>query len=97
VPRCILPPACISGTARGGALIGLDGFAIPSFGFRYGFTDELSGSVFRAPSIIARPIQFMLAYNFADEHDGYPLNAVVGIARRREIRLSSALQDSGVI
>jgi mono/diheme cytochrome c family protein len=69
-----------SDTARGGALIGLDGFAIPSFGFRYGFTDKLSGSVFRAPSIIARPIQFMLAYNFADEHDGYPLNAVFRVS-----------------
>ena len=77
--RFAFDPA-FSGTARGGALIGLDGFAIPSFGFRYGFTNKLSGSVFRAPSIIARPIQFMLAYNLADEHDGYPLNAVFRVS-----------------
>ena len=63
-----------SGTARGGALLGMDGFAIPSFGFRYGVTDKLSVSIFRAPSIIARPIQLMAAYNFLDEHDGAPFN-----------------------
>jgi mono/diheme cytochrome c family protein len=66
-----------TGTARGGALLGLDGFAIPSFGFRYAFTSKLSGGIFRAPSIIGRPIQLMLGYNVIDEHDGYPLNMAV--------------------
>jgi mono/diheme cytochrome c family protein len=71
--RFAFDPA-FSGTARGGGLAGLDGFAIPSFGFRYGFTKKLSGSIFRAPSIIGRPIELTAAYNFTDERDGYPLN-----------------------
>jgi len=66
-----------TGTARGGALLGLDGFAIPSFGFRFGVTDKFSVGIFRAPSIIARPIQISAAYNFLDEHDGRPLNLAV--------------------
>ncbi|MGH9377798.1 MAG: DUF5777 family beta-barrel protein [Terriglobia bacterium] len=74
--RFAFDPA-FSGPARGGALLGLDGFAIPSFGLRYGVTDKLSVSVFREPSIIARPIQFMAAYNLLDEHDGKPLNIAV--------------------
>jgi len=66
-----------TGPARGGALLGLDGFAIPSFGFRYGFTNKLSAGIFRAPSVIGRPIQLMIGYNLIDEHDGYPLNMAV--------------------
>jgi mono/diheme cytochrome c family protein len=69
-----------SGTARGGALIGLDGFAVPSFGFRYGFTSKLSGSIYRSPSIIGAPIQLMGAYHFTDEHDGYPLNVTLRLS-----------------
>lgn len=69
-----------SGTARGGALSGLDGFAVPSFGFRYGVTDKLSVSIWRSPSIIGRPIQLMAAYNFLDEHDGKPLNMAVRLS-----------------
>lgn len=81
--RFAFDPA-FSGPARGGALFGLDGFAIPSFGFRYGVTDKLSVSVFRAPSIIARPIQFMAAYNLLDEHDGKPLNMAVRFSMEGE-------------
>ena len=64
------------GTARGGALLGLDGFAIPSFGFRYGLTDKLSVSIYRAPSIIGRPIQIGAGYNLLDERNGAPFNLV---------------------
>src|SRR5262249_53889366 len=71
--RFVFDPA-FSGAARGGGLLGLDGYAIPSFGFRYGITKKFSASIFRAPSIIGRPIELMAAYNFADERDGYPLN-----------------------
>ena len=74
--RFAFDPA-FSGTGRGGSLAGLDGLALPSFGFRYGFTKKLSGSIFRAPSIIGRPIELTAAYSLADEHDGYPLNVVV--------------------
>lgn len=72
--RFAFDPA-FSGKARGAVLFGLDGFAVPSFGFRYGITDKLSASVYRSPSIIGRPIELMAAYHFLDEHDGYPLNA----------------------
>jgi len=65
-----------SGTARGGALLGLDGFSLSSFGFRYGVTDKLSVSIYRSPTFIGRPIEMMAAYNFLDEHDGKPLNIV---------------------
>ncbi len=66
-----------SGAARGGALLGLDGVAVPSFGFRYGLTSRLSASIFRSPTLVARPIQMMLAYNAASEGDGAPVNAAV--------------------
>jgi mono/diheme cytochrome c family protein len=61
-----------TGTGRGEALFGLDGFAIPSFGFTYGITDKLSASIYRSPSIINRPIQLMAAYQLMDEHKGSP-------------------------
>ena len=66
-----------SETARGGALLGLDGFALPSFGLRYGVTDKLALSIYRSPTFIARPIQLMAAYHFAGEKKGDPLNATV--------------------
>ena len=69
-----------SGTARGGALAGLDGFSLSSFGFRYGVTRKLSVSIWRSPTFIARPIQMMAAYNLMDEHDKYPFNAAVRVS-----------------
>ncbi|HLW78948.1 MAG TPA: DUF5777 family beta-barrel protein [Terriglobia bacterium] len=69
-----------SGTARGGTLLGLDGFAVPSFGFRYGVTDKFSVSIWRSPSIIGRPIQLMAAYNLLDEHDGSPFNMAMRVS-----------------
>jgi mono/diheme cytochrome c family protein len=72
------PP--FEGPARGGDLLGLDGFSLSSFGFGYGVTKNLSVDVFRSPTLIARPIQLMGAYNFLDEHDGQPLNAAVRLS-----------------
>ncbi len=66
-----------TGTGRGEALFGLDGFAIPSFGFTYGITDKLSASIYRSPSIINRPIQLMAAYQLLDEHNGSPFTLKV--------------------
>lgn len=66
-----------SGPARGASLFGLDGVAISSFGFRYGVTSKLSVSAYRSPSLIARPIQLMAAYNLLSESGGSPLNAAV--------------------
>ncbi len=69
-----------TGTERGAQLFGLDGVAIPSFGFRYGVTDNLSVSVFRAPSLINRPIQLMAGYNLVEERKGGPLNLMVRVS-----------------
>lgn len=66
-----------SGPGNVNTLFGLDDFAIPSFGLRYGITDKLSVSAYRSPSIIDRPIELGVAYNFLDEHQGHPLNAAV--------------------
>lgn len=69
-----------SGTARGGALLGLDGVAVPSFGFRFGVTSRLTVGIYREPSLLGRPIQLSAGYNLLDEHDGNPLNLAVRFA-----------------
>src|SRR5215831_10178144 len=51
--------AAFSGPARGATLLGLDDFAIPAFGVRYGVTDKFSVFAYRAPSVIGRPIELM--------------------------------------
>ncbi|MFL6450144.1 MAG: DUF5777 family beta-barrel protein [Bryobacteraceae bacterium] len=61
-----------TGAARPAVLFGMDGFAIPSFGFTYGITDRWSASIYRSPSIVNRPIQMMAAYQALDEHHGSP-------------------------
>ncbi len=74
--RFVFSPA-FTGKARGHILDGLDDFSLSSFGIRYGVTQDFSVSIYRSPSLIGRPIQLMAAYNFADEHDGRPLNGAV--------------------
>jgi mono/diheme cytochrome c family protein len=69
-----------TGVNRGGALLGLDGFSISSFGFRYGVTKKLSAMIYRSPTNIGRPIEIMARYNFLDEHDGQPFNFALGFA-----------------
>ena len=69
-----------TGRAEGSQLFGLDNVAIPSFGFRYGVTENLSVSVFRAPSLINRPIQLMTGYNILEERKGSPLNLMVRVS-----------------
>jgi len=59
---------------RGNTLLGLDDFAVPSFGFRYGLTSRLYAFAYRSPSVTGRPIELMVGYNLLDEHDGNPLN-----------------------
>ncbi len=68
--------AAFTGPGRGNTLLGLDDFAIPSFGLRYGITAKLSVMAYRSPSIIGRPIEFMVGYSLLSENDGKPLNAV---------------------
>jgi cytochrome c553 len=69
-----------SGPNEGATLFGLDNVAIPSFGFRYGVTDNLSVSVFRAPSLVNRPIQLMAGYNLLKEDKEDPLNLMVRVS-----------------
>jgi mono/diheme cytochrome c family protein len=69
-----------SGRGLGNTLLGLDGFSISSFGFRYGVTDRLSLSVYRAPSVIGRPIELMAAFNVLDENDDQPFNAAFRVS-----------------
>lgn len=68
------------GAGLGNILMGLDGFSISSFGFRYGVTDKLSVSAYRSPSILGRPIEFMAALNVLDEYEGHPLNAALRVS-----------------
>ncbi len=72
--------AAFTGAGRGGELFGLDNFALPSLGLRYGVTDKLSVSIFRSPTLIGRPIQLMAAYNILDEHHKDPLNLAVRVS-----------------
>jgi len=72
--------AAFTGQGRGGELFGLDNFALPSLGLRYGVTDKLSVSLLRSPSLIGRPIQLMAAYNILDEHHEAPLNMAVRVS-----------------
>jgi mono/diheme cytochrome c family protein len=69
-----------SGKGLGNTLLGFDGFAVSSFGFRYAATGKLSFSVYRAPSIINRPIEFLMAYNVLDEYDDHPVNAALRVS-----------------
>jgi len=82
------------GPARGGAMLGLDGFAIPSFGLRYGVTDKLAVSIYRSPSIIARPIQIGVGYNLLDEHNGEPFNLVARFSVEGENNLLKTYTES---
>jgi Membrane bound beta barrel domain (DUF5777) len=66
--------AAFTGQARGATLLGLDDFAVPSFGFQYGITSRLSVSAYRSPTIISRPIELGVKYSFLDEKHG-PFNA----------------------
>lgn len=69
-----------TGPSEGETLFGLDNVAIPSFGFRYGLTDNFSVSVFRAPSLINRPIQLMAGYNILEERRENPFNLMVRVS-----------------
>jgi mono/diheme cytochrome c family protein len=69
-----------TGPAEGAQLFGLDNVAIPSFGFRYGVTDNLSVSVYRSPSLINRPIQIMAGYNILEERKADPFNLMVRVS-----------------
>lgn len=74
--RFVYNPA-FSGAGLGNTLLGLDGFAVSSFGFRFGLSDRLSVGAYRSPSAIGRPIEFMVGYDLMDEYEDHPLNVSV--------------------
>jgi hypothetical protein len=57
-------------------LFGLDGFAVPSFGFIYGLTDRIHVGVYRSPSNVGRPISIYAGASLLDEQRGHPLTAM---------------------
>ena len=65
------------GRARGHELLGLDSFAVPSFGFRYGVTSRLAVSAYRSPFSLNRVIELGASYLVADEQAGAPFNLAV--------------------
>jgi mono/diheme cytochrome c family protein len=77
--RFAFEPA-FQGTNRGGVLFGLDDFSLSSLGLRYGVTDKLSVSLYRSPSFIGRPIQFMAAYSLLEENHGAPFNLTARVS-----------------
>jgi len=66
--------AAFTGPARGATLLGFDDFSVSSFGIQYGITNALSVSAYRSPSVIGRPIELGVRYDFLDERHG-PFNA----------------------
>ena len=68
--------AAFTGVARGATLAGYDDFSVSSFGIQYGITNTLSVSAYRSPSVIGRPIELGVRYDFLDERHG-PFNAAV--------------------
>lgn len=72
--------SAFQGLRSGSELFGLDDFALPSLGVRYGFTDKLFGGIMRSPSFIGRPIQLMLGYTLLEESHGDPFNLTVRVS-----------------
>ena len=63
--------SAFTGTAEGSILLGLDNFAVPSFGLQYGVTSRLSVSAYRSPSVIGRPIEWGVKYRLLEERHDY--------------------------
>ena len=58
-------------------LFGLDGFAVPSFGFMYGLTDRIHVAFYRSPSNVGRPISLSAGASLFDEQKGQPVTAMI--------------------
>jgi mono/diheme cytochrome c family protein len=86
--------ATFTSPATGGALLGLDSSALPSFGFRYGVTDRFSVDVYREPTLIGRSIQLLGVYNVLEEQKGNPFNMAVGLAIQGQNDFSKNFTES---
>ena len=69
-----------TGPAKASVLFGLDDFALPSLGLRYGITSDLSVALSRSPSLIGRPIQIAATYNLLNERRRALFNLAVTAA-----------------
>ncbi len=62
-----------------GGLLGLDGLAIPSFGFTYGLTDRIQVGAYRSPQVVGAPIMVFAGASLLDENKGHPISAMARI------------------
>ena len=62
-----------------GGLLGLDGYAVPSFGFTYGLTDRIHVGAYRSPHIVGAPILVYAGASLLDENKGHPVTAMARV------------------
>jgi hypothetical protein len=62
-----------------GGLLGLDGFAVPSFGFTYGLTDRFHVGAYRSPHIVGAPILVFAGARLLDENKKHPFTAMARV------------------
>lgn len=60
-------------------LFGLDGFAVPSFGFVYGVTERIHVGAYRSPNAVGRPILVYAGAHLLDEQKGDPFTAMARV------------------
>lgn len=62
-----------------GGLLGLDGYAVASFGFMYGLTDRIHVGAYRSPHIVGAPILVYAGASLLDENKGHPVTAMARV------------------
>ena len=69
-------------------LFGLDGYAVPSFGFVYGITDRIHVGASRSPDVVGKAIQLSAGVSLLDENKGKPFSAMarIGVEGRDNFR-----------
>jgi hypothetical protein len=67
------------GPTEPAGLFGLDGFAVPAFGFVYGLTDRIHIGAYRAPAVVGAPIQLSVGASLLDENREHPFTAMVHV------------------
>jgi hypothetical protein len=55
-------------------LFGLDGYAVPTFGFTYGITNRIHAGAFRSSSLVGRPIGVFAGVTLLEESKDKPMN-----------------------
>ena len=61
-------------------LFGLDGFAVPSFGFIYGITNRIHAGAYRASTTVGRPIELFVGASLLEERRGHPFSLMGRVA-----------------